>query len=57
MTVVIQFPLLKCGDVLSGTKKSIVANSYGHLEIKLLFCYPEYGDSSYTRNTGKFLPV
>jgi len=57
MTVVIKRSLLECGDVLSGRNRRIRAKSYRHLQIKVLFSCPEYGNSSYIRKTGKFLPV
>jgi len=57
MTVVMKCSLLESGDVLSGRNRRIRAKSYLHLQIKMLFSCPEYGDSSYIRNTGKFLTV
>jgi len=57
MTVVIQVPLLECGDVLSVKIRRIRAKNCRHIQIKLIFSCPEYGDSSYIRNTEKFLPV
>jgi predicted RNA-binding Zn-ribbon protein involved in translation (DUF1610 family) len=57
MTVVIKFPLLECGDVLSIRNRRIRTKSYRHLQIKVLFSCPEYGDSNYIQNTGKFLTL